>query len=77
MTNGTFVLTELAVSSGTSMAVATSIDATPLLTALITLGVSIVTLVGGEMVKFLVAFFKKKTNDLSDKEGKQKDENKK
>ena len=77
MTNGTFVLTELAVSSGTSMAVATSIDATPLLTALITLGVSIVTLVGGEMVKFLVAFFKKKTNDLNEKEGKDKDENKK
>ena len=79
MSNGLVVTSELLVSSGASMAVATSVDASPLLTALITLGVSIVTMVGGEVVKFLVAYFKKKTKDLNEdkKEGDKKDEDKK
>lgn len=60
-----FVIGEVAISTATTTAVATSVNAEPLLTALIGLGVSIVTMVGGELVKFLVAFFKKKTKDLS------------
>ena len=68
-----FVLGELAISTATTTAVATSVNAEPLLTALIGLGVSIVTMVGGELVKFLVAFFKKKTKDLSGEEPEDKD----
>ena len=59
------VLGEIAVATATTTAVATSVNAEPLLTALIGLGVSIVTMVGGELVKFLVAYFKKKTKDLN------------
>ena len=65
------LLGEVAFSTATTSIVATSVDASPLLTALIGLGVSIVTMVGGELVKFLVAFFKKKTNDLQEPEDKQ------
>lgn len=62
---------EVGVATVTSTAVATSVDASPLLTALISLGVTIVTVVGAELVKFLVAFFKKKTDELNkDKENK-------
>lgn len=61
----TIVLGEIAVATATTTAVATSVNAEPLLTALIGLGVSIVTMVGGELVKFLVAYFKKKTKDLN------------
>lgn len=64
-TTGLMVTAELATSTITTTAIATSVDASPLLTALIGLGVSIVTMVGGELVKFLVAFFKKKTKDLN------------
>lgn len=59
------ILGEIAVATATTTAVATSVNAEPLLTALIGLGVSIVTMVGGELVKFLVAYFKKKTKDLN------------
>ncbi|MBO7692513.1 MAG: hypothetical protein J6T10_07780 [Methanobrevibacter sp.] len=65
------LLGEVAFSTATTSIVATSVDASPLLTALIGLGVSIVTMVGGELVKFLVAFFKKKTKDLQEPEDKQ------
>ena len=61
----TIILGEIAVATATTTAVATSINAEPLITALIGLGVSIVTMVGGELVKFLVAYFKKKTKDLN------------
>ena len=77
MPSGAVLLTEFAVSTGTSMAVATSVDATPLLTALISFGVSAVTIVGGELIKFLVAYLKKKTNDLKEGEGEKENENKK
>lgn len=43
-------------------------------TALITLGIALITNVGTEVVKFLVAFFKKKTEDI---EGKDKPKDKK
>ena len=62
------VLGEIAVATATTTAVATSVNAEPLITALIGLGVSIVTMVGGELVKFLVAFLKKKTKDLNPEE---------
>ena len=76
MSNAGYVLGELAVSTTTSAVVSTSIDASPLITALITFGVSVVTLVGGELIKFLVAYFKKKTEDL-EKKGTKENENKK
>ena len=69
------MLGEIAVATATTTAVATSVNAEPLLTALIGLGVSIVTMVGGELVKFLVAYFKKKTKDLNPEE-KQEEEKK-
>ena len=68
METATLLLGEVAFSTATTTAVATSVNAEPLLTALIGLGVSIVTMVGGELVKFLVAFFKKKTKDLTGEE---------
>ena len=72
-------LIEVGVAATASTVVATSVDASPLLTALISLGVTIVTVVGSELVKFMVAFLKskrKKYEDNSlDKEDK-KEENK-
>ena len=75
-TTGLLVTAELATSTITTTAIATSVDASPLLTALIGLGVSIVTMVGGELVKFLVAFFKKKTKDLNGDAEAEKDDKK-
>ena len=71
-----FLLGEVAFSTATTSIVATSVDASPLLTALIGLGVSIVTLVGGELVKFLVAFFKKKTKELQEPDDKENQDKK-
>lgn len=62
------IVTELLTSVAASTAVSTAVDASPLLTALITLGVSLVTVVGGELVKYLVALLKKKTKDLEGKD---------
>lgn len=70
MTNA-LVLGELAVSTSATTIVATSVNAEPLLTALIGFGISLVTIVGGELIKFLVAFLKNKREKL---EGKKKDE---
>ena len=72
----TFTLGELLVSTGSSLAICTSVDASPLLTALITFGVSLVTIVGGELIKFLVAYLKKKREDL-EKQDKKKEVKKK
>ena len=60
----------------TSLAVSTSVDATPLLTVLITFATTLVTMVGGELIKFLVAYFKKKTKDLEEKKEEENKENK-
>ena len=78
MVNASVALVEVGVAATTGTAVATAVDASPLLTALISLGVTIVTVVGAEVVKFLVAFFKKKTDELTieDNQDKQKEENK-
>lgn len=76
MNTSAILIGELAVSTATTTAVATSVNAEPLLTALIGLGVSIVTMVGGELVKFLVAFFKNKREQLEGKDDKVEDKNK-
>ena len=73
MTNISAAVIEVGVAATTGTAVATAVDASPLLTALISLGVTIVTVVGAELVKFLVAFFKKKTEELEGKDNKGKD----
>ena len=58
---------EVGVSTAASTSVALAVNAEPLLTALITLGVSLVTVVGTELVKYLTAWLKKKREDI-DKE---------
>ena len=74
MNTNILLTSEIAVSSVTSGTIAYAVDASPLLTALITFGVSIVTLVGGEIVKYLVAYFKKKTKELNgDEEAEKQD----
>lgn len=62
--NTTIMAAEIAVATVTTSVVATAVSAEPLLTALIGFGVSLVTMVGGELVKFLVAFFKKKRENI-------------
>ena len=57
---------ELATSVIASTTIATAVNTEPLTTALITFGVSLVTLVGGEFVKYLIALLKKKTKELED-----------
>lgn len=76
MNTNILLTSEIAVSSVTSGTIAYAVDASPLLTALITFGVSIVTLVGGEIVKYLVAYFKKKTKELTDEDGKDEEKDK-
>ena len=71
MNNG-YLFGELVVSTAGSTIIATSVDASPLLTALITFGVSVITLVGGELIKYLVAFFKKKREELEEPSDKDK-----
>lgn len=68
---------ELAVSTLASGAISSTFNFEPLVTALITFGVSLVTLVGGELIKYLVNFFKKKTQDLNLKEDKDEDKKEK
>ena len=68
--NTTVLASELLVSTGVTTAVAMSVNAEPLLTALIGFGVSLVTMVGGELVKFLVAFLKAKREKYENKEDK-------
>ena len=53
-------MVEVGVSTGATVAVATAVNAEPLLTALIGFGVSLVTVVGGELIKLLVAYLKNK-----------------
>lgn len=68
MNNGIYVASEIAVSVGASTATATAINAEPLLTALISLGVSLVSIVGGELIKLLVDYIQKKRRDLKEDE---------
>ena len=55
------VLLETAIAGTTSTVVATAVNADGLLTALIGFGTALITVVGGELIKFLVAFIKSKT----------------
>lgn len=68
MNNSLLITGELATSVGVSSIVSNAINAEPLLTALITFGVSIVTLVGGELIKFLIAYLQRKTNEQKRKD---------
>lgn len=62
--NTTVMMAEITVATATTSVVATAVSAEPLLTALIGFGVSLVTVVGGELIKFLVAFLKKKREKI-------------
>ena len=62
--NGIATSAELAVSVAASTSICLGVNAEPLLTALITFGVSIVTIVGGELIKFLVSWLQKKRKDI-------------
>lgn len=64
-------MVELGIATATTTAVAYSVNAEPLLTALIGFGISLVTVVGGEVVKFLVAFIRNKTNKYKDTDKKE------
>ena len=68
----TLPLAEVAVATGTSAAVATAVDASPLLTALISFGVAVVTVVGGELITLAVTWIKKKKEDIEKKDSKDK-----
>lgn len=68
MNNSLMITGELATSVGVSSIISNAINAEPLLTALITFGVSIVTLVGGELIKFLIAYLQRKTNEQKRKD---------
>ena len=79
MNNATITTLQIGGSALVSTAIATGINAEPLITALITFAVSLITLVGTELVKYLVSFLKKKRQDIEDKlkEEYKKEENKK
>ena len=55
---------EVAVSTAVTTVIATGVNAEPLLTALIGFGTALVTMVGGELIKFLVAWIKKKRETI-------------
>ena len=60
MNSATFTLSELAVSSSVSFAVSQSASFDTLTTALITFGVSLITIAGGELIKVIVSFLQSK-----------------
>lgn len=78
MNNASITSLQIGGSALVSTVIATGINAEPLITALITFAVSLITLVGTELVKYLVSFLKKKRQDIEDKlkeEYKKKEEN--
>lgn len=79
MNNASITSLQIGGSALVSTAIATGINAEPLITALITFAVSLITLVGTELVKYLVSFLKKKRQDIEDnlKEEYKKEEDKK
>lgn len=58
------VAAESVVACSTSFVASEAMNLDTLWTALTTFAVTIVTMVGGEVIKFLVAYFKKKTHDI-------------
>ena len=67
-------LLEVSVAGGATTAIATAVDASPLLTALIGFGTAVVTVVGGELIKFMVAFLKNKRSKYEEKEDKKEED---
>lgn len=65
MNSASIASIEISVAAATSTAVGISAQLEPLITAVIAFGISLVTVVGGEFVKYLVAFLKKKREDLN------------
>lgn len=61
---------ELGIATTGSTAVAMAVNAEPLLTALIAFGISLITVVGGELVKFLTSWLKSKREKIEKKEEK-------
>lgn len=51
-----------------STGVCVSANTSPLLTALITFGVTLITVVGGELIKYLKTYLAKKREKLEDKQ---------
>lgn len=62
--NATIIGSELLLATATTSIIANGINAEPLVTAAIGFGVSVITMVGGELIKFLVAFFKSKREKI-------------
>ena len=60
----TLIASEVAIATGITTAISVGTSAEPLITALIGFGVSLITMAGGELVKYLVAFFKAKREKL-------------
>ena len=67
---GIVATAEVAVSGLTTTVVATAVNAEPLLTALLGFGTALVTVVGGKLIEFLVAWLKKKTDNINKEEKK-------
>lgn len=61
---------ELGIATTASTGVAMAVNAEPLLTALIAFGISLITVVGGELVKFLTSWLKSKREKIEKKEEK-------
>ena len=61
---GALFVSELTIAGAVSTGVSLSVSADPLLSALIGFGTALVTMVGGELVKYLVAFFKDKREKI-------------
>lgn len=68
MSNVAYPIAEFFISSSVSMAVAESANLSTLVTALITFGVSLITIVGGELIKLIVAYLQKKRKDITGKD---------
>ena len=64
MNSVTLTLSELAVSSSVSFAVSQSANFDTLTTALITFGVSLITIAGGELIKVIVSFLQSKKRNF-------------
>ena len=60
------IITESIIGGSITTAIATSLNFEPLITALIGFGVSVVTVVGAEFIKLLVAFLKNKRSKYED-----------
>lgn len=76
MNSATFTLSELAVSSSVSFAVSQSANFDALTTALITFGVSLITIAGGELIKVIVSFLQSKKRKFDQENVIKKDDEK-